>query len=142
MFLPPRATWPLQLPTTERIQELTRILTNSAAGSTVAMLVSTHFDEVRSIINNSRRAAVAWHRMHGPDLLRIAMSWQGNQRPIIPPDIDGIPVRGGVQRLMAEVGHNATPELRAAMIRFAPVMLALPGATRSELEALIGASDG
>ena len=142
VFLPPRATWPLQFPTTERVQELTRTLMETAGGSTVAMLVSTHFDEVRAIINNSRRAAVAWHRMHGPELLSIALSWQGNHRPIIPPQINGVPIQDGVERLIAEVGPKATPELRAAMLRFAPVMLALPGATREELEVLVGAANG
>ncbi|MEX0276292.1 MAG: S8 family serine peptidase [Ruegeria sp.] len=142
VFLPGRATWPLQVPTIERIDALTRILASSTSGSAVAMLVSTHFDEVKAIIDNSKRAAVAWHRMHGPELMRIALSWQGNRRPIIPEAINGNPVRNGIERLLSAVQPGATPELRAAMVRYAPVLLALPGATQSEIEALLGVTDG
>jgi subtilisin family serine protease len=142
VFLPERATWPLQVPTPARIQALTKTLADSSGGTALAMLVSTHFDEVRAIINNSRRATVAWHRMNGPVLLRIALSWQGNRRPIIPPEINGTPVRDGIERLFAAIRPGATPELCAAIVRYAPVLLALPGTTRAELETLMEATYG
>lgn len=141
-LLPPIASWPHYLPTPARLQELFAALSVAPAGQVAAALVSRHFDEVKAIVNGSKRVAVAWHRMNGPDLLRFALSWTGEPRPLIPATIGGVSLASGFDRLLQVLAPLATPSLRADIETYRPFLLALPGARLSELPPIAGDCHG
>ena len=142
VFLPPRATWPLQFPTPERLQTLYEMLAASPIGQTIAALLSMHFDEVKAIINRSRKAAAMWHRMAGPELLKIVLAWPGEPRPFLPEKLDGRRVSDGIVRLLKVVAPIASMQLRADIDRYRTFLLALPGARLRDLGRLPGGTDG
>jgi hypothetical protein len=118
----------LQLPTTERLKSLQAALLTSPAGQLTMALLSRHFDQVRDIINRSRKAAAIWHRVHGPQLLRMALSWPGGSRPLLPATLGGLSVSDGLDRLLRVVGRFANAALDEDIRRYRRFVLALPGA--------------
>ena len=103
-------------------------------------LISKHYDEVRAIVNNARRAAVVWHRMNGPELMKIALAWPGEARPFLPKVLGEIDVGSGIRRLLDVIRPIATPALAADIDRFAPFAQSIPGKRLSDLS--LGSEDG
>ena len=132
MVLPIAAAWPRYVPTPNRIGELQRSLSATPAGHLVMALISRHFDEVSRIVNNVRRVAAIWHRMHGPQLLRTVLGWQGDARPPIPSAMEGHPVIEGLARLLCALERYASPTLLHDIRTYRDFALALPGANLAQ----------
>jgi subtilisin family serine protease len=134
LILPAAAYAAAYLPTAARVRELEGRIGGSATGQLAAALVSTHVDEVLRLINTNRRVAVAWHRMHGPVLLRLALGTQLEGGPLLPRTIGGTSVVAGLQRLLDELARCGSPALRADIARYGAFAVALVGTPLAELD--------
>jgi subtilisin family serine protease len=111
----------------KRARKLLARVALNPTGQLVAALVSEHVDEVRRLINDNRRVLVAWHRMHGPDLLRLLLSDLDRAAPL-PARLNGRPVADGLARFLDALAREGSPELRAMVAEHRDLLLTLPGA--------------
>ncbi|MFP5364052.1 MAG: S8 family serine peptidase, partial [Thermoleophilia bacterium] len=93
IVLPAGAYMSAHLPAELRVRELQRRVGAGATGQLAAALVSTHVDEVLRLIESNRRVALAWHRMHGPVLLRLLLAAEeADGAPLLPRTLGGEPL--------------------------------------------------
>lgn len=52
-------------------------------------LYGRHSEEIRELLKKSRAFVVAWHRNHGPKIVRSLLDLVGNVRSTLPTDFDG-----------------------------------------------------
>ncbi len=123
IVLSPAAYYPIA----GRARRLLARVTLSPAGQLVAALVSEHVDEVRRLIDTDRGVLVAWHRMHGPVLLRLLLSDLDREAPV-PERLGGRPVADGFARFLDALARAGSPGLRAAIAEHRDLLLGLPGA--------------
>jgi len=114
-------------PVAGRVRRLRERVMRNPTGQLVAALVSEHVDEVRRLIDTDRRVLVAWHRMHGPVLLRLLVSDIDRDVPI-PARLAGRPVADGLARFLDALARAGGPGLRAAVAEHRELVLGLPGA--------------
>lgn len=122
-------------PTAERLEALRERVLASPTGRLLFALVSEHVDEVRRLVNTDRRSLVAWHRMHGPGLLRGLLGRYDDEVPI-PAEHDGRPVPDGLGRLLDALAGAGSPALREAIDTHRALLLAVPGASLADLDLL------
>jgi hypothetical protein len=126
-FLPPR----------KRLQELSALLQSDFVGQLFAVLVSNNFDEVYRLVNTNRRVATCWHRIHGPMLLReFTRTIEQNNVPLIAERIEGDSISEGFSRTLAILAHYGSPNLRADIDRYSPLIVRLPGMAMGDLHRL------
>jgi subtilisin family serine protease len=123
LVLSPAAYYPVA----GQARKLLARVTQSPTGQLVAALVSEHVDEVRRLIDTNRRVLVAWHRMHGPVLLRLLLSDLDRDAPL-PAQLDGRPVADGLARFLDALAREGSTELRTAVAEHRDLLLGLPGA--------------
>ncbi|MGB3443742.1 MAG: S8 family serine peptidase [Actinophytocola sp.] len=127
------------LPARARLRRLERRVTGSPAGQLAAALISEHVDEVVRLVNTERRVIVAWHRMHGPVLLRLLLG-DVDREVLVPRTLDGVPVADGLARLLDELARAGSAALRAAIVRYRTFVLTLPGARLADLDRVLRVS--
>ena len=103
-------------------------------GQLAAVLVSAHYDEGLRLVNTRRRVTVAWHRMHGPALLRHVIGAPPGTATLIPATFEGLDVRQGLDRFLTELAREGSLPLRADIARHREFLLALPGLDVTALE--------
>jgi subtilisin family serine protease len=131
--LPLAAAWPRYVPTPYRIGEIEHALSATPAGHLAMALISRHVDEVARIVNEKRRVATIWHRMRGPELLRVAVGWRGDAEPPIPASFAGHRVTERLARLLRILERYASPPLLQDIRTYRDFALALPGASLATL---------
>ena len=140
LVLPTRAYVAAYLPAHVRARELERRLGTGPSGQLAAYLVSTHVDEVRRLLETNRRVALAWHRAHGPVLIRLLLRSGDEAVPLIPRTLGGVPVAAGLERLIDELARWGSPALQADVALHRAFVLSLPGARLHELDRMRQAS--
>ena len=123
------------LPPAQQLDALRRRLAASPTGQLLTALVSEHVDEARRLVNTDRRSLIAWHRMHGPGLLRSLIGSFASEVPL-PAEHNGQPVAGGLGRLLDALADAGSPALRDAIQNHRNLLLAVPGASLADLDAL------
>jgi|HubBroStandDraft_3_1064219.scaffolds.fasta_scaffold15019_2 subtilisin family serine protease len=118
-----------------RLRELRRAVAASPTGQLAAALVSTHADEVIRLVNHERRVTIAWHRMHGPDLLRDVLD-EVEGGLVLPETADGQPVAPGLARFLDELERAGSARLRADIARHRGLLMSLPGLSVTDLAQL------
>ncbi|MFN8648105.1 MAG: hypothetical protein U0104_15170 [Gemmatimonadales bacterium] len=91
-----------------------------------------HSGELNAIVQDQRRVATVWHRHNGPALLRMVA--RAPQQPMmpLPTEIDGLPVRDGLQAFLAQVERHASEPLRRDLLQHRALLLSLPGSSYEE----------
>ncbi|SDZ23928.1 Subtilase family protein [Amycolatopsis xylanica] len=102
-------------------------------GRTLAVLIERHTAEVRRLIDAERRVTVAWHRMRGPELLRLVLGEPGRAVPL-PETWGGKPVADGISRLLDVLVDAGSAELRADIAQYRDLVLTLPGTRLADLD--------
>jgi subtilisin family serine protease len=138
VVLPVAAYEAVYKPAHARLAELRALAEGSPMGQLAAALVSEHVDEVQRLVNTERRVLVAWHRMHGPQLLRLLLNAAGRDVPV-PGTLGGKPVADGLARLLDELDRAGSPALRAGIAAHRDLLLALPGARAADLDLILRA---
>jgi len=135
--VPIAANWWAYIPPGQRLRALAAHLRDDATGMQLLALVSTHADEVIRLINTDRRTAVAWHRMHGPELIWEMLRILDDPRhPLFPARTPDGPLREGFARMLALLHRRGSPALRADVERYRDLLLALPGRPADALPAM------
>jgi subtilisin family serine protease len=130
----PAAAYPaLALPAHLQAAALQRRTDESAAGRTLATLVSRHAAEVRRLVETERRVTVAWHRMHGPALLSLVLG-DPDRTVLLPRTLGGKPLADGLSRLLDELARAGSTSLWDDITLFRELVLALPGARLTDLD--------
>lgn len=106
---------------------------DNPAAHTIMWLVSTYFDEVRKLIDTNRRVATKWHRMFGPEVLRHALWNRDTANAALPGAIRNRRVADGLRGFLAVLSRFGSDALRNDLVRYSPLLLALPGADLSQL---------
>ncbi|MER6315532.1 S8 family serine peptidase [Streptomyces sp. NPDC001581] len=132
VVLPPAAypAWPSHIHA--RAAELRRRAEATPAGRNLAALASRHAAEVRHLVDTERRVTAAWHRMHGPALLRWLLADVHREVPV-PRMLGGKPLAAGIGRLLDELVLAGSPALRADLTSVRALLLALPGVPLADL---------
>jgi len=105
----------------------------------LAALVSTHFDEVSRLINTNRRVGATWQRLHGLSLMREALRHIDDPGvALIPAVVADRPLHAYIERWLAMLARYSSARLQTDIERYRALILALPGATLRDLEAMEG----
>jgi subtilisin family serine protease len=135
--LPLAAMWSTYLPPRKRLQDLSARLQADPVGQLLAVVVSNNFDEVYRLVNSNRRVATCWHRIHGPMLLReFTRSIEQTNVPLVAARIEGDSISAGFSRTLAILARYGSPNLRADIDRYGPLIIGLPGVTMGDLHRL------
>lgn len=122
--LPAGATWAARAVTPKRIAALRARLGSDPRGAVLAALVSTHFDEVKRLVNTNRRILIVWHRMGGPDLLGRLMRYADTGTLELSAQASG-PLVEWLERMLALLHEYGSPALQADVARHRDLALAL-----------------
>ncbi|KJY37237.1 hypothetical protein VR45_09350 [Streptomyces sp. NRRL S-495] len=141
LILPAAAYPAVHIPPTVRMRQVLDRLAASTTGRRASELCTAHLDEARQLVDTERRVTVAWHRMHGPLLVRrLLLSEFAHDEPV-PRTLGGRPVADGLARLLDELAAAGSPELREAVTAHRDFLLRLPGARLSDLDNLDNLND-
>lgn len=121
----------------QRLRGWSDILGHHPAWNLCAALVSQHFDEVKRLIDTNRRVAALWQRSEGPALVRGIAFAEHLPDPPLPSRLAAGRPRGAMTRLLTVLARYGGEALRADVVRYAPLVLALPGASWNELDDLV-----
>ncbi|MFD4908922.1 S8 family serine peptidase [Kitasatospora purpeofusca] len=136
LILPAAAYPAVHIPPNVRMRQVLDRLAGSTTGRRAAEFCAAHLDEARHLVDTERRVTVAWHRMHGPLLLRrLLLSELAHDEPV-PRTLGGRPVADGLARLLDELAAAGSPALREAVATHRDFLLRLPGARLSDLDDL------
>ncbi len=117
----------------ERLRAVQDRLVDAPAAQLGAALVSAHVDEVMRLLDADRRTALAWQRMHGPELVRLLLYDSTAPTRPLPATLGGRPLAAGLERLLDALERVGSPALRADITRYRAFVLALPGARLDDL---------
>lgn len=120
-------------PGAERLRELRRAVRATPMGQLAAALISTHLDEVLRLVNSDRRVMVAWHRMNGPDLVRLVLQTPPGEPMALPATMGGHPIAAGLARLLDALAAAGSSQLHADVVRHRALLLSLPGLNLDDL---------
>ncbi|MFD5793353.1 S8 family serine peptidase [Streptomyces diastatochromogenes] len=135
----PTAAYPAaRVPFATRMGQVRARLENTPAGRHLASLVAVHQEEVHRLVVRDRRVTVAWHRMHGPLLVRLLLFSELDPDLPVPRTLGGRSVAEGLARLLDALHHAGSPALREGIATHRAFVLALPGARLSELDVSVG----
>ncbi len=135
----PAAAYPAaRVPFTTRVRQVRSRIESTPAGRHLASLAATHQPEVQRLVTGDRRVTVAWHRMHGPLLVRLLLFSELYPDAPVPRTLGGKSVADGLARLLEELHRAGSPALRAGITAHRAFVLALPGARLSELDVPTG----
>jgi subtilisin family serine protease len=126
--IPHAAGLPVYAPNLHRLSALVSRACADPRASLAAALVSTHFDEVRRLVNTNRRILVVWHRMDGPRLLREALKFADGRPVQVPAEASGQPLTEWLDRLLNLLHEYGSPALRADVARYRPLVFELASA--------------
>jgi subtilisin family serine protease len=118
-----------------RLRDLRRAILATPAGQLAAALISTHADEVIRLINHERRVTIAWHRMHGPDLLQDLLR-SADTGMTLPGTVQGQAIEPGWARLLGELERAGSPRLRSDIGQYRELLMSLPGLSLDDLGTL------
>ena len=118
-----------------RLRDLRRAILATPAGQLAAALISTHADEVIRLINHERRVTIAWHRMHGPDLLQDLLR-SADTGMTLPGTVQGRALEPGWARLLGELERAGSPRLRSDIGQYRELLMSLPGLSLDDLGTL------
>lgn len=131
----PLAAYPAaRVPFMSRVRQVQTRIQDSPAGRLLAELITAHQAETQQLVTGNRRVTVAWHRMHGPQLVRLLLFSELHLDTPVPRTLGGRSVADGLARLLDELDRAGSPALRAAISAHRPFVLALPGARLTELD--------
>ncbi|MCK2239050.1 MULTISPECIES: S8 family serine peptidase [unclassified Crossiella] len=136
LVLPTAAYVTAQEPVTELLAALRARVEHTEAGRLLGKLIGTHAPEIQRLIHLHRRLLVAWLRLHGPQLVRLALHSEQCHRIPIPARLGGKPVAAGLARLLDELIPFAGPELRADIAQYREFVLAVPGVPADDYDQL------
>jgi subtilisin family serine protease len=126
--MPHLAGLPVYAPSLHRLSAMVSRAGTNPTGALVAALVSTHFIEVRRLVNTNRRILVVWHRMGGPRLLREAQNFAEGRPVQIPAAASGRPISEWLDRILDLLHEYGSPALRADVTRYRPLVFELASA--------------
>jgi subtilisin family serine protease len=128
LAMAPAPQLPVLSPNLHRLAAMVGRAGSNPTGALVAALVSTHFDEVRRLVNTNRRILVAWHRLGGPGLLREAQNFAEGRSVQLAAESFGRPVIERLDRLLDLLHEYGSPALRADITRYRPLVFELASA--------------
>jgi hypothetical protein len=121
----------------DRLRAWERLFGKRPAWQLCAFLISTHFDEVKRLIDTNRRVAVVWQRYGGPLLVRRILLGEQDPDPPLPERIGERPVLVLIDKLIAILERYGSPTLRADAARYRDFVRRLPGTRIADIDTLL-----
>ena len=115
------------------VSQVAEELLQTAFGATFISLVERHHDEVERLIHGNRRVTVAWHRNHGPALLRELETFVWARTVPLPAVVNGRLVRDCAENIFAALRRFGSRELVDDVHRHGPDLIALIGRSYSDV---------
>jgi hypothetical protein len=116
---------------------LRREILATRRGRLYRALVDRHLDEVEHLVNHVRQVTVAWHRVHGPDLLTHVVRAARDAGHRVPRDVGGLDRDEAFRRLVEALHRHGGAALRADIDRYADEVRTL----LREVDDLAGVAD-
>jgi hypothetical protein len=113
---------------TERVQEM-------------LALYQTHSDEFTNLLKNSRQFVVAWHRNHGPQMIRALIDVAQSRRPFLPEEIEGQSWADSIEQFEKVLLEVGSPELQADVKKVRSLAIRLGGRSYEEVLGFLVISD-
>ena len=120
-------------PTLRAEASLERDLDQSERGRLFLQAWLRHSDELNAIIQSQRRVATVWQRHNGSALLRLVARAPLEPNLPLPTEVDGLPVREGLQVFLDQIERYASDELKRDLGRHRSLLLSLPGHSYTEV---------
>jgi hypothetical protein len=121
----------------DRLRQWERLFGKRPAWQLCAFLVSTHFDEVKRLIDTNRRVAAVWQRHGGPALSRRIVLDRADPDPLLPERIDDKPVLTLIDRLVTILERYGSVALKADVMRYRDFVRRLPGLRVADIDAAL-----
>lgn len=124
---------PLKQKTTVGIPELfantIAELSETQAGNSFVGVVRLHYAEVINLMASNKKFAVAWHRNHGPELMRRLRETIEERNTLMPSLIDGVPFREYVIKIFTTFRKFGSAQLAEDIDKYETFFLQLLGHT-------------
>ncbi len=124
----------------DRLRAWERLFGKRPAWQLCAFLISTHFDEVKRLIDTNRRVAAVWQRHGGPSLVRRIVLGEENPDPPLPERIGDRPVLVLIDRLVAILERYGSAALKADAARYRDFIRRLPGLRIADIDTALAES--
>ena len=95
-----------------RIEVLEARLTTTPTGREIVNVFREHVEEVMLLINNNRKAMVAWHRNHGPEFIGSAVRSGYEEGFQVLQEVEGVTMPQLIRRMAAVLQDLGTPGLK------------------------------
>ena len=118
----------------DRFRSWERLFGKRPAWQLCAFLISTHFDEVKRLIDTNRRVAAVWQRHGGPLLVRRIVLGEEDADPPLPERIGHRPVQALIDRLVAILERYGSGTLKADVARYRAFVRRLPGLKLADID--------
>ncbi|MFL6812253.1 MAG: S8 family serine peptidase [Bradyrhizobium canariense] len=118
----------------DRFRSWERLFGKRPAWQLCAFLISTHFDEVKRLIDTNRRVAAVWQRHGGPLLVRRIVLGEEDADPPLPERIGHRPVQALIDRLVAILERYGGGTLKADVARYRAFVRRLPGLKLADID--------
>jgi hypothetical protein len=96
-------------------------------------LYHKYSDEFTNLLQNSRQFVVAWHRNHGPQMVRSLIDVAQHRRPFLPKEIEGQSWANSIEQFEKVLLEVGTPELKADVKKYRSLAMQLGGRSYEEV---------
>jgi hypothetical protein len=107
----------------------------------IVNLYGKYADEITNLLRYNRRFVVAWHRNHGPQMVRSLIDVAENRRPFLPEEIEGQSWADSMEQVACVLLEIGSPGLRADVMRYRSLATRLGGKSYEELLGFLVISD-
>jgi hypothetical protein len=114
------------------VERIYRELREAGAADEAVSLYGRHRAEFRELLRNRRRFIVAWHRNHGPQLVRAVKDVTERQAGLLPTELDGQPWEEAVSGIAEAILVDGSAELIADTRRYMPLIGRCAGKSYAE----------
>jgi hypothetical protein len=114
------------------VERLYRDLREAGAADEAVSLYGRHRAEFRELLRNRRRFIVAWHRNHGPQLVRAVKDVTERQAGLLPTELDGQPWEEAVSGIAEAILVDGSAELIGDTRRYMPLIGRCAGKSYAE----------
>jgi subtilisin family serine protease len=121
----------------ERLRAWEGLFGKRPAWQLCAFLISTHFDEVKRLIDTNRRVAVVWQRNGGPLLVRRIVLGEEEPDPPLPERIGDRPMLVLIDKLIAILERYGSAALKADAARYRDFVRRLPGMRIADIDTVL-----
>ncbi len=116
-------------------------LSGTQRAKELVSLYGKHKEEIRNLLQHSRRFVVVWHRSHGPQIVRALMNLAEKRLPFLPVEFEGQSWADCVDRIADALLDVGSHDLRTDVNRYLPLATQFGGRSYEEILGFLAVAD-